>query len=309
MRFTFRQLEYFIAAGETGSVTLAAERAHISQASVSTAVSHLEGELGVQLFLRHHAQGLSLTPIGRTVLLEAKRVIELADGLYSLAQESGDHVRGQLSLGCLITLAPMVLPELSQSFTTAHPGTEIRPVEANQERLLEALRRAEIDVALLYDMQLPAGISFLPLARLPAQVWLAANHPLARRREIALAELAPQPMILLDLPFSRDYFLGLFSAQGLEPRVTARSASHEVVRTMVANGYGYTIANVRPRSDLALDGRRVVRVPLAGDHRALTLGLASLGPPTRSRLMTAFEAHCRARVSDDTIPGMVPPRG
>lgn len=72
MRFTLRQLEYFIAAGETKSITLAAERINISQPSISIAISHLEQEFGVQLFIRHHAQGLSLTPAGRALLQEAK---------------------------------------------------------------------------------------------------------------------------------------------------------------------------------------------------------------------------------------------
>ncbi|MBE7246969.1 MAG: LysR family transcriptional regulator, partial [Actinomycetospora chiangmaiensis] len=61
MRFTLRQLEYFIAAGQTGSITLASERIHISKPSISTAIAHLERELSVQLFVRHHAQGLTLT--------------------------------------------------------------------------------------------------------------------------------------------------------------------------------------------------------------------------------------------------------
>jgi len=62
VKFSFRQLSYFIAAAETGSITLASKRANISQPAISTAISHVERELGVQLFLRHHAQGLSLTP-------------------------------------------------------------------------------------------------------------------------------------------------------------------------------------------------------------------------------------------------------
>ena len=157
MRYTFRQLEYFIAAGETGSITLASERINISQPSISTAISHLEEELGVQLFVRHHAQGLSLTPAGRSLLREAKRVIEQAEALYTVASESGDQVRGQLTVGCLVTLAPMVMPELSHSFTSAFPATQIRHVENNQERLLEALRRAEIDIAITYDLQIPDG--------------------------------------------------------------------------------------------------------------------------------------------------------
>ena len=83
MRFTLRHLEYFVAAGETGSVTLASERINISQPSISTAISHLETELGVQLFVRHHAQGLSLTPAGHRLLREAKGLLDQAHNLYT----------------------------------------------------------------------------------------------------------------------------------------------------------------------------------------------------------------------------------
>jgi len=62
MIFTLKQLEYFVAAGERGSITFAAEKVNISQPSISAAITHLEAEFGVQLFIRHHAQGLSLTP-------------------------------------------------------------------------------------------------------------------------------------------------------------------------------------------------------------------------------------------------------
>ena len=147
MRYTLKQLEYFVAAGETGSITLASERISISQPSISTAISHLELTLGVQLFVRHHAQGLSLTPAGRTLLAEAKRLIEQAEGLYTVASEATEQIRGQLSVGCMVTLAPMVMPELVHGFTSAFPSTQVHQQEANQEMLLEGLGRAEIDVA------------------------------------------------------------------------------------------------------------------------------------------------------------------
>jgi len=81
VKFTFRQLGYFIAAAETGSITAASQRASISQPAISTAISHIERELDVQLFLRHHAQGLSLTPAGRALLREAKQLLKQAEGL------------------------------------------------------------------------------------------------------------------------------------------------------------------------------------------------------------------------------------
>ena len=307
MRFTLRQLEYFIAAGETGSITLASERIAISQPSISSAIAHLERELSAQLFIRHHAQGLSLTPVGREVFREAKVLVAQAAELYTLASTTGDRVRGQLSLGCMVTLAPMVVPELAHAFTTAFPATSIRHVEGDQESLLVGLRRSEIEVAIAYDLQVPEDIVFTPLADLPPHVLVGETHPLANSQAVLLSDLAGLPMILLDLPLSREYFFALFMSEGLQPRIAARSAHQEVVRTMVANGYGYTVFNVRPRSDLALDGKRLVRLRLAGTHRPMRIGLARLKQVKCSRIVEAFETHCRAFISDAYIPGMVAP--
>ena len=65
IKFTLRQLYYFMATAETGSITAASHRVSISQAAISTAISHIERELNVQLFVRHHAQKLTPTPAGR----------------------------------------------------------------------------------------------------------------------------------------------------------------------------------------------------------------------------------------------------
>lgn len=307
MRFTLRQLEYFVAAGETGSITLASERINISQPSISTAISHLEAELGVQLFIRHHAQGLSLTPAGRRLLREAKALLDQANQLYNAASEERDEVRGPLAVGCMVTLAPMIIPELCHSFGASFPNTQVRHQEGHQEDLFEGLRRARIDIAICYDMQLPKDIAFEPLTSLPPHVVVSEIHALATRTVVSLADLAKEPLILLDLPISREYFLAMFQRDGIEPNIAARSAYPDVIRTMVANGYGYTLANVRPRSEHALDGRRVVRIRLAGQHRPVRIGLATVQGLQKSRLLTAFENHCRTFISDGYIPGMVPP--
>jgi DNA-binding transcriptional LysR family regulator len=307
MRYTLRQIEYFIATAETGSITLASERLNISQPSISTAITQLEQELDAQLFVRHHAKGLSLTPAGRSLLIEAKLLVQQAEHLYTIASEATDKVRGQLSLGCLVTLAAMVMPELSHSFTTAFPATRIVQTVSDHESLLAKLERAEMDIAITYDLIVPEQFDFLPLASLPPHVLVSESSPLARYSSISLAELVDEPMILLDLPISREYFVNLFANMGLKPTITDRSQHQEVIRTMVANNYGYTLVNVRPRSDVAMDGRKVVRIALAGDHRPMVVGAVSLRHNRKSRLLEAFERHCQSFVSDTYIPGMVAP--
>jgi DNA-binding transcriptional LysR family regulator len=307
MKFSFRQLSYFIAAAETGSITLASKRANISQPAISTAISHIERELAVQLFLRHHAQGLSLTPAGRVMLRDAKQLMKQADGLYSAAADISQQLRGELSVGWFSTLAPIVMPELVQSFLRAYPETKIRSVESHQEDLSKSLRAAEIEVAITYDLQIRDDIHFVPLAPLPPYAMFGTSHSLSRERSVRLSQLAPLPMVLLDMPMSREYFMTLFIRDRLEPNIAWSSSNFDVVRTMVANGMGYTLANVRPRAEVALDGRRLVRVPITGDPPAVRIGIATLKQLKKTRLVEAFERHCQELVTESYIPGMAAP--
>ena len=297
MRFTLRQLEYFVAAGEERSITAAAARVHGSQPTVSAAVARLERTLGVRLLVRRHAQGVALTPAGRRFLVEARGLLRQAAELERFSSELGESVGGPLDLGCLVTLAQVLLPRLCREFERAHPGASVQPVEAGQDELLDGLRGGRLSLALTYDLQLPEDVAFERLAVLPPVAMLAADHPLAAAGAVGLADLAREPLVLLDLPLSREYFLSLFMAAGLQPAVAHRSPHPEVIRSMVANGYGYTLANARPRVDRALDGSRFAVVPVSGRVRPLPLGLAAPRGGSETRTVDAFRRHCRDRVA------------
>ena len=308
MRFTLKHLEYFVAAAEAGGIKPASERISISQPSISSAISHLERELRVRLFVRHHAQGLALTSSGKRMLREAKLLLRQAEGLYALAGELSNEIRGRLAVGCMVTLAPMIAPELGHAFTQKHPAVDLAITEGSHEQLLSELREVRIDAAISYDLNFSEDVTFEPLASLPAHILLARDHPLANRKSIKLAELDGQPMILLDLPYSRQYFFSIFQNEGLSANVCARSSNQAVVRAMVANGYGVTISNVRPRNSVTLDGHELVAVKLAGNHKPMTIGVATLRQEHKPMLLEAFERHCRDMISDKSIPGMMPLR-
>ncbi|WP_284163352.1 LysR family transcriptional regulator [Frigidibacter sp. SD6-1] len=299
-----RQLEYLVTVGETGSIAAAAERLHVSSPSISVAISQIEAEFGLALFTRRHAQGLSLTPGGRQLVDQARKVLAEAGGLVTLAGDIAQRVGGPLSVGCLLTFAQVVLPQIRRSFCDAHAAVEFRQYERNQAEIFDGLRSAELDVALTYDLDIPGDIRFVPLASLEPYALLAADHPLAAQAEVALADLAPHPMVLLDLPLSGDYFLSLFTAQGLRPQIAERTRDMGVMRSMVANGFGYSIANIRPESDLAPDGRRLAHVPLAGRVRPLWLGLALAEGAGLSLTVRAFVDHARAAITPETAPGL-----
>jgi DNA-binding transcriptional LysR family regulator len=305
MRFTLRHLQYFVAAAEAGSIAVASQRIAVSPPSISAAIAHLEKELGLQLFIRHHAQGLSLTASGRQMLRDAKALLAQADALHSAARDLTDQARGPLNVGCLVTLAPIILPELCHAFQQRFPAVQVSIHEGDQEFLIERLRRGEIDCLLTYDLQVPENVAFEPLAELPPYALLWPGHRLAQRRTLSLHDLAPEPLILLDLPLSREYFLSLFFQEGLTPQIAARLTHPDVIRTMVANEYGYALFNARPRNMSALDGKPLQIVPLKGPYRPMTLGLASMRQSGRPRALIEFEEHCRTQINQRGIPGLV----
>ena len=167
-------------------------------------------------------------------------------------------------------------------------------------------------MAVTYDLEIGEDIGFAPLATLPPYALLGTSHPLAREPQLKLAQLAPFPMVLLDMPVSREYFLALFIREKVEPTIAWSSRQMDAVRTLVANGLGYTLANVRPRADVALDGRRLRRVPLSGDLPPVRIGIATLKQLKKTRLAEAFQRHCAEHITPTHIPGMAaleaPPR-
>jgi len=304
LRYTLRQLEYFVAVGELGSIAKASERVSVSSPSISAAISALEAEFGVQLFVRQHAQGLSLTPGGRQVFDEAKSILEQARLLYDVTKQISSKAGGPLMLGCFVSLAPFMLSSLRRSFEKAYPEARVTQTVADQVRLLAMLQRAEIDVAVTYDMGLPQDIAFTPLISLNPYVLVAADHPWVARGRVGLADLLVEPLVLLDLPVSREYFLALFHAHGMRPLIGERAADMPVLRSLVANGYGYAVLNFRSNSAIAPDGAPLAMVELEGDFVPLRLGLATMRSERTARVLEAFGQHCLDRVRDGTLPGM-----
>lgn len=305
MRFTLRQLEYFIAACEAGSVTEAALTIPVAQSSVSAAVAQLERALGVQLLIRHHAQGVSVTPAGREFLLRARALLRDVEQLERFADELTEGLSGTLDLGCLVTVAPLVMPQLCRPFLEGHSEAQIEMTEAGQSQIVEWLRTGRLSVALSYDLELSDDLAFDPLAELPPYALFAAEHPLASRASVSLQELAAEPLVLLDLPLSREYFRELFVAGGLEANVVRRSPHLEVIRSLVANGFGFTILNVPAVNDRALDGHTLRAVPIEGPARPMIIGLVTLRAMRQPRLVEAFCQYCRDAVAGGRVPALV----
>ncbi|SAK62270.1 LysR family transcriptional regulator [Caballeronia ptereochthonis] len=290
LRYSLRQLRYFVVTAEVLSFTAAAKRLHISQPSISTALADLEISFGVQLFIRHHASGLSLTQAGRDLLGQARNLLKIAEELQMAATEMDGGMTGAIALGCLVSLAPPLMPGLISRFTSEHGGISFRTIEAHQDELLKGLHDGSLDIVLTYSLDLTEDIVFTPLLSLPPYAILPATHRLARARKVSLQDLIDEPYVMLDLPHSRDYFAALFDAVGSRPVPAFRSSQPEVVRGMVANGLGYSILNFPLSSTRTVDGGEFVIKRFRDNVSATTLGIAQSKTMKARQVVSRFSS-------------------
>jgi len=293
--FTLVQLRYFVAAADLGSMTAAAQQLIVAQSAISSAVSTLERSLGLQLFIRHHARGLTLTSDGDRFLTDARNLLIQAGELSASAHRLGHSLTGAISIGCFTTLAPFHLPRLLSDLAAAHPLLTVDLIEGENETLHAALRSGRCEFALMYDLELGEDLATELLALAPPYAILPPGHRLAGEQGgVRLRDLARDPMIVLDLPYSRDYFQALVRASGVDPQVHYRTANYETVRALVARGHGFAILNQQPAAQSTYDGGSVATVPLLDKVPPLPVVLARLRDLRVTVRGEAFADRCRA---------------
>ena len=305
LRFTLRQLHYFVAAGDALSIRQASLLINVSEPSISSAISQLESEFQITLFIRHHAQGLSLTQAGAEMLRDTKAFLQQGRELEHTAEQLTEGIAGHFTVLSFTALAPFVIPSVCHKFQSANPNVSLNIREANQADILDQLWHGKADIAITYNLDLPSGLSFTPLTSLAPYAVLARSHPLAKRKRLSLEKLCSEPLVLLDLPLSKEYFLSLFQSENLSPTLLTQTQQVDVMRSIVGQGYGYGLANVMPSNKMTLDGSELVYIPLEGKHTALTLGLLNHASATRSKLAKLFIDHVHEQLEQGLLPGTI----
>ncbi|GAB3480975.1 LysR family transcriptional regulator [Amycolatopsis cihanbeyliensis] len=288
--FSLVQLEYFVAAAEAGTMSLAAERLHTTQSALSSAIIRLERQLGCQLFVRHHARGISLTSAGRPLLASARAVLRQVDDLVGDSRTLQDEISGTLDVGCFVTLVPFLIPPALRRLREQHPELTVRVQEADTHQLFDSLREGLSELVLSYDIGLGDDLEFEPLAELRPYALVAADDPLAGAESATLADLARRPLVLLDLVEPGLFVRNLLSEVLPSIPSIVPTTSFEGMRALVAAGMGFTILNQRVATPITYDGGEVHPLEIEDDIPSIRIGVvtARASRPTR-RAQTLVE--------------------
>lgn len=245
MNADLRDIRYFAAVVEHGSLTRAASSLKVSQPTLTHAIARLEDALGGALWRRlpNRRAGVLPTELGKRVLERGGRALAELDALSQDAAHLRGLKAGSLRVGSVQSLAGTLLPRWVARYLEQYPDIVLDLPLVTSENAAGLVKTGKLDAALVVGPQ-PSD-SQLKRASCGDQELLAvvsAKHPLAKRRRIALAALAEEPFVLV--PTGTFFAIAIEDVcrkAGFTPHVRARIASISGLCSLVRAGVAVTI--------------------------------------------------------------------
>ena len=259
------QLRSFAAVAESGHLTRAADRLHLSQPALSAQIKALEDELGVPLFERLPS-GMELTPAGRSLLPEAQKVVAAAQVLRSHASAFKGEVAGRVSVGTISDPDFIRIGDLLAQAVDTFPLLEMELHHVVTGEAFQKVRDGELDASFYYGSLSHPTVAFLPLLNVAYRV----VAPVAWRERVENApwdEIVAMPWIMTPPISTHSALAGqLFHEHGVSPARRVEADHEAVISSLVVAGLGVSLM----REDLAIAAAAAGDVVLWSDKRLLT---------------------------------------
>lgn len=254
---TLRQYQYVVAVAQAESLTKAAVALHVSQPSLSVAITRVEARLGRAIFHRGKGAAIELTPYGVRFVALARDLLRDAQRIERSGQATSPFV-----LGCFEDLAPWYLPKTLAALAKRFPDTPFEGSEGRFSALAAGLTQGRINLAITYDIGFDSAFQRQKLKQVMPHAFMAPAHPLATATSIDLYQLRDQHLILSSEELSLGYIRRLFDQMAMNPEVTHRAASLEMMRALAAHGMGIGLSYSNPPTAQSYDGQPLVTVPV-----------------------------------------------
>jgi len=236
------------------NLTETAKALHTSQPGISKAILELEGELGIDVFVRHGKRLKRITEPGRQVLAAIEIIMREVGNLKRIGSEFSQQDAGTLSIATTHTQARYVLPAPVAALRQRYPKVSISLHQGTPEQVAQMLIEETADIGLATE----SLSEFESLVTLRCYEWqhmvvMPATHPLASEPRITLEQLGREPLISYHPSFTgRTRVDQAFKARSLQPNVVLEAIDSDVIKTYVRLGLGVGIvAEMAVRDDPA----------------------------------------------------------
>ena len=283
---------------EHGSLSAAARAKRISQPAVSKQVQRLEAELGQTLLLRAPRRRVALTPAGERVLAFARQTLAHYEALEQELAALQTVVHGRLSLAASTIPGEYVLPSLLAAFRAEHPQVEVQMTVSDTAEVVGKVLAEEADLGVIGSTIQRSGLHLERLVSDELVLAVPPDHPFARRKQVSVADLAGQPLILREKGSGtqRSMEAALASVGASIPRqdVVMVLGSSQAILQAVAQGLGLGFVSARAAAQAQAAGR-LACVGLKDVDLRRGLYLAYLPRRVTDPLVSRFLDFARAR--------------
>lgn len=293
MSFTLKQVRYFMAVAELGSVSSAAIEVCISASSITAAIQDLEKELGVSLFSRHR-KGLKLTYDGHRFVQHSQNILNAVSNAQYALDSHQELVEGKLSIGVTYTIASYFLVPLIGRFKRSFPNLDITISEHKRSIVEKKLINGSLDIALVITSNLinNSDITSETLIQSSRRLWVPPNHPFIKLDSVSLEDVSHEPYIQLTIDEARVTHPKFWGQLNLRPKTTFKTNSIEAMRSLVATGEGITILSDVVYRPWSLEGDRIITIDLSDPIPSMDIGLAWKKSQNKANAKT-FIDYCR----------------
>lgn len=299
LHLTLRQLQIFAAVARAGSTTAAAREIALSQSATSAALNELEALLGGKLFNRV-GRRLVLNEHGRSMLPQARGLLESARAIESQFGKAGRSTAPQLRIAASTTIGNSVLPKVIAAYRRKEGAAQIAVEIGNTRQVVKAVASFEVDLGFIEGPTTEPQVKVIPWMSDELVIACSPRHPLAarrgKRRRASLQELGEATWLLRE-PGSgtREVVERVLQPQLHRLRTETDLGSAEAIMEAAAEGLGITCLSRYTVADMVALGRLVVletTLPALRRTFYLTHHEHRYMSPTLER----FIAHCQAAI-------------
>lgn len=271
MQIDLRHLRVFVAVAEELHFGRAAERLHLSQPPVSTAIKELEDDLGLLLFKRT-SRRIELTKGGETVLLDARAVLSRVDTLREDARNVSQGIVGTLILATTTLATFSFLPTSLRRFTADFPDVRVQVIESTSDQILAGVEKEIFDIGCMFTMPVVVkGLTYRPIGRDLLILALPSNHSAAKLDRVPLEILANERFLVFERqagPLMFDSMVALCMRHGFSPKIFTARFTPTII-SLVSAGMGVALVAECVR---AMNREGVVYRPLVGASSMVEYG-------------------------------------
>lgn len=259
MAISYRNMLAFIRVAESSTFAEAAEKLHLTQPALSTAIKKMEEQLGGKLFSRS-TRRVHLTPEGETLLPTAKRLVNEWDDAFEDMQTLFAMQQGKLTLAAMPSFAEARLPAILKNYHQRYPNIRLRILDIVMELVIESVLAGRAELGFTFEPELQDGLTFMPMFSDHFVAVAHPDHPLANQGDVDWKQILQYPFVAMNRGSTVRKWTEQVASNTGHLNIIAETGQLGSVGQLIATGMGVSVVPALCGGQMESKGLRCIAI-------------------------------------------------